>query len=272
MKYRKAIVTFLDILGFKELVKSYSADVVTRKLLALEKYTKPLFEGGDDDIQDLLPKVFQFSDTVIRVQFTDSANNRKIPSGMFFSEILQMVFAQSDLIRNGVFLRGGMSYGDVCIVDNKVFGRAIIDAYQMESMHALYPRIALSPDLILEHTRNPFLRKHGHTVEDEYNHIRRLLRKGDDGIFYIDYARAVESELDNIDEYPLFLRHHRELIIQGAEKNKLNQNILNKYLWLATYHNSIVSMKDTDWFKYYELSEQDYLITNDDISCLHDLS
>ncbi|MEI7638417.1 MAG: hypothetical protein WCJ37_13995 [Syntrophus sp. (in: bacteria)] len=272
IRYRKAIVTLIDILGFTQLIKNSSpAEIVYRKLEEVRKSTKSLGEGWGDSLRDFLPQVFQFSDTIIRVRFTDT-NKREFPIKLLCTEIGDIAFAQMELINQGVLMRGGMGYGDVCITDqNVVFGPAYIDAHNMESKYAIYPRIIISSDLMSGYFQNKIIHKNDDNLRDKYNHISDLLRKGDDGIFYVDYATAIESKLRDKEDYLKFLRKHRILIIEGCNNNTGNRGFLNKYLWLATYHNSIVSKKTDNWFKGYNLSRRDLLITKDDSSYLHDL-
>ncbi len=55
------------------------------------------------------------------------------------------------LLEKGILFRGGMTIGNIIHNDNgTVFGQDLIDAYQLESKSAKYPRIILSDKLISE--------------------------------------------------------------------------------------------------------------------------
>ncbi len=54
---------------------------------------------------------------------------------------------------------------------------------------------------------------------------------------YLDYLRACEIELNEpVQEYPMFLTLHRDLIRRGLTKHSTQPDILSKYQWLRDYH------------------------------------
>jgi hypothetical protein len=68
--------------------------------------------------------------------------------------------------------------------------------------------------------------------------VRRLLREGDDGQFYVDYLWAVRDELGY--DYSEFLDRHSSVISDGLRKYGQNAAIRSKYEWLDHYHRSVV--------------------------------
>lgn len=54
-------------------------------------------------------------------------------------------------------------------------------------------------DLVHALRKNDLLKAEHHALEDEEQYIGKLVRRGDDGIWFVDYVRAVETELDDID-------------------------------------------------------------------------
>lgn len=263
--YESAIVTFLDVLGFRELVDSSTAETIHRILNSIEQFTKPVIEPTDGISMDFEPKVFHFSDSIVRVRQVENNLNKSFPIGLLFHEILDLVHAQSELIREGVLLRGGITYGNVSVTESRVFGPGIIGAYDLESKYALYPRIVIGPELLKEYKSNKLLRKDGHTLEEESQYIRDLTRQGGDGIWFIDYARAVESELDDLSMYPNFLNIHRELIVSKSEHYQSLNGIMSKYIWLAHYHNQTISGISDEWFNYYGLTREELLISENEV-------
>jgi hypothetical protein len=87
-------------------------------------------------------------------------------------------------------------------------------------------------------------------------------------MWYIDYATALEHELDEPEMYPNFLRRHKEVILSGATKHAHLKSILGKYIWMAHYHNQLVNSMKSEAFEQYDLEKNDYLITSDDIPSL----
>lgn len=68
VRYRRAVVTFLDIMGFANLVKSGEADKIKHVLSAVRKYAPP---ESPDKIPDEVPTIYSvaFSDSIVRVRF-----------------------------------------------------------------------------------------------------------------------------------------------------------------------------------------------------------
>lgn len=132
----------------------------------------------------------------------------------------------------------------------------------MENKYAKYPRIILDPKLINEYKTNNLLKARWHNIEQDMESVKAMLMQGDDGMWFIDYGRAIHSELDEPEEmYPFFLKKHREVIIAGAKKHSVLNDTLSKYVWMAKYHNEIVS----------ELGHSNLLISSSDIGSLQSI-
>ena len=102
------------------------------------------------------------------------------------------------------------------------------------------PRIIIGPEVFQEFRRNRKLRAEHHNLADEIHYIKKLVRRGDDGMWFVDYLKAIYSEMDDpVSMYPAFLKRHRDFIIKRAEGVTIHGRALQKYLWLAEYHNLI---------------------------------
>lgn len=267
--YEFAIVTFLDILGFSELVKTADATIVNSKLKALERFTRPTsIEPTQDPDKNYEPIILQFSDSVLRIRRTRTKWNRQYSVGLLFHELIDLVHAQGELVKDGVLLRGGVSYGQISLSGTRVFGPAFISAYELEARIALYPRIVVDPILLSEFHKDPLLKSAWNAPEEEEAYISQLIRRGDDGIWFVDYIRAIESELDEPEMYPIFLQMHRELIIEGGKRFNGLDSRLSKYLWLAVYHNGRISELTGKWYRYFGLKKDNLWISEDDIPAL----
>ena len=266
--YELAVVTFLDILGFRELVAGSPPEEVDRKLQALERFTKPQEDVGDDIAAEMEPKALQFSDTIVRVRRVETAANLRYPVGLVFHELLDLLHAQAELIQERVLLRGGVSIGQIRMSGARLFGPGLISAYDLESRYAIYPRIVVAPALIGELKSNRLLRALHHAVEDEAESVRNLLSLADDGLWYVDYVRAIPSELDEPSMYLDFLSMHRDLIISGARESRPGTSKMSKYVWLAHYHNAAIHGLSGGWLEQYGARRDDLLISSDDVSDL----
>ncbi len=265
--YQKAIVTFLDILGFSDLVKQSDAKAINRVLDAVEKSTSPVIL---DDVaeKDVHAEVVSFSDSIVRVRKIETKSNQKYPMGLLFQELISLVHAQGELIDFDIIIRGSVSVGDIYISGGRVFGPGLIEAYELESKYALYPRIVIDPRLIQEYKTSNLLKAKWHSVEDELKIIGNLLRQGDDGMWFIDYVTALEQELDEPEMYPNFLRRHREVILSGAKNHAKLNAILSKFVWMANYHNQIISIMHDEVFENYDIDKNDFIITSKEIPAL----
>lgn len=265
--YQKAIVTFIDILGFGDFVKKSDYKSVNKVLDAVEKSTTPIILD-DKDEKDDHAEVVAFSDSIVRVRKIESEANKEYPMGLLFQELISLVHAQGELIDFDIIIRGSVSIGAIFISEGRVFGPGLIEAYELESKYAKYPRIIIDPKLIHEYKTNKLLRAKWHSLEQELEIVKDLLRQGDDGMWFVDYARAIEGELDEPEMYPIFLQRHREVILAGAKSHEKLNAILSKFIWMAYYHNQIISNMNDGWFEHYELDRNDFFISSGDIPAL----
>jgi hypothetical protein len=265
--YQKAIVPFIDILGFGDAVKQSDADSINRVLDKVQKSTSPLILD-EDNKKDDHAEVISFSDSIVRIRKIETKNNQKYPKGMLFQELVSLVQAQGELIDFDIIIRGGVSVGDIYISGGRVFGPGLIQAYELESKYALYPRIIIDPRLIYEHKTGKLLKAKWNRVEDELEIMEKLLRQGDDGMWFINYVEALEDELDEHEMYRIFLRRHREVILAGAQKHSQLNSILSKFVWMANYHNQVIFNLDDDTCESIDLDKDDFIITSKEIPAL----
>lgn len=251
LKYRPAVITFVDILGFSDLVRTRSAADVQGILDRVRSFAAR--ESGDEGEHT---RAFSFSDSVIRVRHYDT----EYPTGAIFQEVLSLVHAQGELITDGVLLRGGMTTGLIHADGSSIFGPGFVRAYSLESEFANYPRIVVGPEAFQDFRTDDRLHADHHDLVDEIHYLRRLLRQSDDGLWFVDYLRAIRGELDDPDMYPVLLDRHRQTIVSGAQTPA--PRIQQKYLWLALYHNRVCD----------EFGVDDYTISSADIPALEALA
>jgi len=258
--YRPAVVTFLDILGFSNLVKNGTAEEVAKVLNTLRRFaeSKQFKEPDDTDAISL-----SFSDCIIRIRFLDGVNQQH-PIGHLFHEILDLFHIQGELVPHRILIRGGMTMGNICAADSTVFGPAMVRAYELESKSAIYPRVILDPALLNAVRNDRRLRAAHHSLEDELQAIRNLIRRGESGAWFVDYLPASFEELDEPEDWHVLLAKHRELI-QERYQDPGRAAFLDKILWLATYHNDIVSEIPAKSFDRRGLSRDDFILKTKDI-------
>lgn len=161
--YQEAFVCYIDILGFKKLVKNAQDRFSIKKI-----YDGLYFKGSPfwGDYDSSVTKVSEFSDH-ITISFLHCCPER-------IYEILGVVLNLTDY---GMMCRGAISHGHVCHNENVLFGPALIEAYDLESNVANFPRIIISDDVYkkLDAASSSFF------------------RQDFDGIWYLDYFYQVSN-------------------------------------------------------------------------------
>lgn len=266
--YRTSIISFIDILGFKNLVNSSTYQDLSKKLKTIRRLS-----GDDDGLngEGLEPKVIQFSDSIIRIRPLDSEANHEAPYGVMFYEMLDLVHMQAELINHGICVRGGVSIGEVHYDDDTLFGPGFVRAYEMESIFANYPRIVIDPALIQLLGNDRLLFSNHNSTDDELISIRKNIAKGSDGLYFVDYLRSFQLEVDDLEDIPIFLNNHKQLIIENASGADNLTSVSAKYLWMSIYHNEVVSELDEESLKNFGWEKRKLLISVDEIPMLKKL-
>jgi hypothetical protein len=234
--YSRSLVTFFDVLGFRKLVEEKSSDGVGNILSILGEYSDA---GRKSNLQEL--RVLAFSDSIIRVRRVDTVWNRKHPSGILFHELLQLVHAQVNLVLNGVLIRGAITIGGVRASAHQIYGPGFNEAYEVERVAAVFPRIVVSPAVLRCLSDERCLVAEHQTRSEALAEVRRLLRQGDDGVWFIDYLRAAEDESRSNEEYVHFLALHRKLIADRCDRQDEGLGSVSiKVNWLIVYHNTVI--------------------------------
>jgi hypothetical protein len=233
VSYEKSILTYIDILGFSELITNKSAGDISRSIRVVREAAQPKrFKSTTPEISEA--DFRNFSDLCIIRKVI--AGKGKFPaSGEVHSQILHMVHVQTGLLFDeGILLRGGITVGDVALSYGQLFGPAVNRGYAIESQVARFPRIVVGEEVLREVKNNPALWVND--ADYDLKATKSLLRRDFDGEYFVDYLRVIEEELDERSEYPALLDEHAEFIRRGLRRHKDNASILAKYKWLREYH------------------------------------
>jgi hypothetical protein len=131
------IIAFIDILGFKELIKCAEK---------ANDYTKlsNLIEKSIELFNDLNPNSdFQF--TQFSDSFVLSCRSFNINDSMLFMIYLQDLI--NLFLSENILLRGGLTVGKLIHTKNVLMGPAMNRAYELESEVAKNPRVIIERDL-----------------------------------------------------------------------------------------------------------------------------
>lgn len=239
--YEPCIVSFIDVLGFRDLLATRHAHDIRDVLLQLREFTAPSEVTRTRRMKDarLFSRAFadSVSDAVVRVRVFDT----QYSDGAFFQELLDLLHAQVQCVGSGVVIRAGVAIGDAHVgLDGKgpVFGPALVRAYEIETHEAVHPRIVVDEAAYQQFLADARLRKEGHDLEEEVRYVDCLLRADADSTRFIDYLGASESEFDDPAGYFAFLEQHAGLVREKLAAT--SDRVRSKFEWLARYHNAVV--------------------------------
>jgi len=235
--YQDRFVAFLDIMGFKNYVyttldKNENLNMI-HKVLSYIEAERQRNENIDDtfSLKDLGFEISFFSDSIVMSWSLDYKGN-------LFNLLLDIIHYQIPLANCGFFLRGGIAYGKLYHSGQVVFGPALIEAYQLESQIAHYPRVIFNQEIIRPalDTTPP-----QNTPKDELDYIHNLIKETEmDGFYYVDFI-SQRGEFDFQEEYLEFLKHIKGCIEKELLTNLKRPDILQKYAWLKTYYISVIN-------------------------------
>jgi len=265
--YEDCLVTFLDILGFRQLLHTQSGSGIIRILNTFREITLPddiaRPTRSDEMRLNSEANVEIVSDAIVRFRTTET----QYRSGALIWELIDLLHIQIACVANRILVRGALTVGPLHVgldLSGPVFGPALVEAYEMESSEVIFPRIAIHEDVIERHRNQTSLWREGHDFEDEQQHLDSLIRQDDSGTYYLDYLRGSLSEMD--DGYlgwVGFLQHHKNIVEDGLA-NQTNRAVRRKYAWLARYQNEVIAgelikVRPDAFFEEYELPLSDVL-------------
>lgn len=256
LKYETRLIAFIDILGFKEIIKQSDKDSSKIKLIySVLDYLKKLEIDDNWDLRlieieedaqkkgvekfDIKGKVNStaFSDSiVISIKVSDDINE------MTSSLIANLAYIGSILLEKGILFRGGLSIGNIIHDANGiVFGQGLIDSYKLESNYAKFPRIILS-DKLINHLNYPL-----ETKRDRYPYHQYIDRFTDGcvGFNQMIYYQVIEAWTEMTTEILTdSLDKIRKVIVNGLDTSFEKPEVFEKYKWLKDQYNSMIILGD----------------------------
>ena len=239
----KSIIAFVDILGFKELVRNAKNEGTSQKLFTdfhqvlstwfnrIEDLDKRMFIEGKKDSY----KIRIFTDCIlIGCPIRKSGRNSNFIEGCNeFYEILSMLYIyQAEMVNHGYFIRGAIAVDELYMDDVIIYGNSVTEAYETESKQAKYPRIILSKsaEAMFMQIDKSF------SNQEHENYLNPYLNRDSDGQLFLNYLESIkigESDYQFVGE----LEKHKQMVETNLSKYHDNPHILEKYIWVANYHN-----------------------------------
>jgi hypothetical protein len=241
--YRDAIVSYVDLLGFRALIEASDADPskvddITGILQATEikgnLNTGVLTNQGIEELVDTRI----FSDLIVRTTLKRDELDLAIHLRY---ELMTLARIQWEFIQyHKVLVRGGVSYRKMNDQRKFLFGPGLVRAYELAEKIAVVPRIIIDSELV---------RLVGDLPDQWWKDV---LGRGEDGQYFIDYLNlqvrlgdpfAGVSTLNT----SILLRHRDFVLEEIAKPIAKAEKVRQKIIWMGLYHNNTVDRLCRDY-------------------------
>jgi hypothetical protein len=219
--YPTKYVVFLDLLGFRELVKRSGADVLERHRLveALKLVRDTLCENPPID--------FRFT------YFSDCIVISAVHSPHALWQLFQSVeILTCNLLQYDILLRGGLTVGPTHHSRDFVFGTAVTEAYEIECKRAVNPLVLLSPAVVQE-------------VEELGPDFKQWLNGDGPDRFFIHYLMRYAEYSSSMEVGKVVLTYPAQRVAYFIGKRLKNDHdgVLQKAEWFQRYWNNAVAAR-----------------------------
>jgi hypothetical protein len=221
MKYKKRLILFIDILGFRDFIKNTQqnyCDEISDFISLINSLHSDLNLNPDTDIRQQM-KLLSLENTSIS-QFSDSiviSTDAIIPE-QFEQLIMDVINIISTGYYYGFIFRGAITFGEIYHENNSMFGPGFIRAFDLEQKLAIYPRVVIDNNVF-----------ESSNVNFESSCLEGIIKIDSDGVKYIDPFMGIVRKYGDSDI--------REIIISKIEQillriNTVDDFIKPKYVWL----------------------------------------
>lgn len=233
--FQDRVVAFVDVLGFREKLQEFEADLQVRRNEEVEytvsdkvnEFINTLKEVTSRLDQDNL-RYYLFSDNIcITIDYVDNPD-------LLIAVLISINELFYSFAQKGYFLRGGIAIGK--FVDEKeiALGVPLARAYLMESKNAVYPRILIEEEytrIVKAYQAENRFEKYSTLETDtlimescEYHYLN---------IFYNVFFK--EDKVKFFNDYKIKIEENLKL-------NAKKENLQVKYKWLATEYNNFLEL------------------------------
>lgn len=241
-QYKEHYVAFLDILGFKEHLKTNSCEDMYAVFDVLRKraHKQLNLNGVQIEAYEHI-KYTILSDSI--VVYIDAEIEDAFATLVDVCSNLQRALANRD---TPILMRGGIAKGDLFSDDGIIYGEGLVKAYLMETNLAKYPRIVFSGDTLEAGRKNT---KYAFTQLEMFSTIYKY---DDDCLYYVEY---LDCYFANIDDNVRYFDGLKNLCSYYLNK-EIDHPLREKYLWLQRKINSSIKVH-SNLREYYDKHEED---------------
>lgn len=231
-RLRESVTGFLDVLGFSNSVLSAAEEGQSQQ--CLDRVATAL-DDSRAAVRNSIPlppnaesggwAIKVFSDNLLIGNPCDQPGNTATAT-MFVLRCVQHYQLQMSL--GGFFVRGGLTIGPLCVTDDIIFGKALIESYQLESKSAIVPRVVLTEPVFaaaMSHIRSDA----GGSSQGD----RELLCRDIDGWWFVNYLHAAVGP-QGVDWKKVEL--HKASVMESLSRSA-RHDVLPKFGWVSRYHN-----------------------------------
>lgn len=224
IKFERRAVAFIDVLGFKELVRKaiicHEYKAILDDLISTLKSVVPSFDKAvaGSIPKRLIPKHIYISDSII-LSAPLKDDEIKAYDGLEVI-IMRSIQLTHTLLSKGYLLRGGIEIGDVFHDKFNIIGPAYQDAYKLEA-EASVPRIILGSNAV-DYWRANLSERNRMCIERDLAVMVNGVHE-----YYIDgndVLGAIESKYEDY-----------EKIVTLSLNNQLKASEKAKWLWFGEY-------------------------------------
>lgn len=221
-EYTQYYLAFLDLLGFKEIIKNRTCSEIVEIFEEIKK--KYIIETSDLGKETSTPIIqpenimyYIMSDSICIYIKDDVKKALPVLIGLCLGFQLRMLSFSTPVLVRGSIAHGGL-YSDQRIL----FGPALVEAYQREEKLARYPRIIIPKHIIDDHEEDII-----HTfVSSGFLYLEQ------DGFYATNYLSVLCGQT--------FRQHDRNNLIQYVNetlKKVIDPTTREKYLYLESWLN-----------------------------------
>lgn len=267
--YKKAVVAYLDILNFKEVVDNRLPDRIIQIFDEINKIINELRDHSEGDHtiytslpesfrNGIVPKISVYSDSILITSGDNPEGQDRVTEYWLLISIIRRL--QFSLLKEGLLLRGAITFGDIfhdIVGDrNKIdlfFGPAFLEAYALENRVKM-PTVLVDASSLEEHIKSVPQGRESHEDFRNYINFQTVSWWYQTPIFIrsINTSKDLQKNIpkDLHDYFFVNQFHDRQLrsqykehikkIIksaQNAEGCVSDEKIRNKLNWIISFYN-----------------------------------
>lgn len=226
-KLEEYVVAFIDILGSSKKIR----EDVEKSLNIVHAVYENAFASceklyDNEKISKLKPIIRIFSDNIVIAVPTKQNGD----FSAFVSIAILSGLIQHEFLHRKYLVRGGISMGDFFADETMLWGKALLDAYYIESNVSIYPRIVIHPETV------------GKLNLATNESRQKWIMQDSDGLFFVDYMQKTAFK-DNYIELLLYRINECEKLLEEATDIKSKQ----KVLWHNTYLTSKIDFYSAEY-------------------------